>query len=152
MASAWGTSWGTNWLNSWGDAGAPVANTNRGGDGGRSSSERQARRARYVRNRHFVIQQPAAPAPAPGEVSRPVTKAIVREAVARMPGWFGTLAEARQAVPETIPVFVLPDMQAQTERAQMIAAVQAYIDRAIRAYQAFEAEEDDIEMLLLAAA
>lgn len=69
-----------------------------------------------------------------------------------MPGWFGTLAEARQAVPETIPVFVLPDMQAQAERAQLIAAVQAYIDRAIRAYQAFEAEEDDIEMLLLAAA
>lgn len=68
-----------------------------------------------------------------------------------MPGWFGTLAEARQAVPETIPVFVLPDMQAQTERAQLIAAVQAYIEQTIRAYQAFEAEEDDIEMLLLAA-
>lgn len=151
MASAWGTSWGTNWLNSWGAAGAPVANTNQGGDGGFTSSRRQARRARYVRNRHFVIEQPKAPEPAPGEVSRPVTKAIVREAVAQMPGWFGTLAEARQAVPDTIPVFVLPDMQAQAERAQLIAAVQAYIEQTIRAYEAAMAEEDDIEMLLLAA-
>lgn len=149
MASAWGTSWGTNWLNRWGDAG--VANTNRGGGGGRSSAERRARRARYVRNRHFVIEQPKAPQPSPGEVSRPVTKAIVREAVARMPGWFGTLAEAKQAVPATIPVFILPDKQAQAERAQLIAAVQAYIEQTIRAYEAAMAEEDDIEMLLLAA-
>lgn len=131
---------------------APVAERRNGGDGSLSSDRRkQARRARYVRNRHYVIEQPAAPVPAVGEVSRPVTKAIVREAIAQMPGWFGTLAEARQAVPETIPVFVLPDMQAMAERDQLIAAVQAYIDRAIRAYQAFEAEEDDIEMLLLAA-
>ena len=133
---------------------SPVVPSASGGDGigGGKRQSKAARRARYVRNRHYVIEQPAAPVPAVGEVSRPVTKAIVREAIAQMPGWFGTLAEARQSVPETIPVVVLPDMQAMAERDQLIAAVQAYIDRAIRAYQAFEAEEDDIEMLLLAAA
>ena len=75
----------------------------------------------------------------------------MREAVAQMPGWFGTLAEARQAVPETIPVFVLPDMQAMAERAQLIAVAQAYLERAMRAHEAAMAEEDDIELLLLAA-
>jgi hypothetical protein len=129
--------------------GTPVANTNRGGDGGRSSSERQARRARYVRNRHFVIEQPKPEAPKSGERSIEVSKAIVREAVAQMPGWFGTVAEARQVVPTSIP---LPDMRAAMERQQLIAAVRAYIEQAMQAYEAAEqAEEDDIELLLLAA-
>jgi hypothetical protein len=76
----------------------------------------------------------------------------VREALASMPEWLGTLSEARQVVPQTIPVFVMPDTQARDERRQLIEAVRAYIEQAIRAYEAMEADEDDIEMLLLAAA
>jgi hypothetical protein len=152
MASAWGSSWGTSWLDSWAAGIAPVVRTDRGdGASRRTPAERRARKARYVRNRHFVIRRPQPEAPGPGEEPRRVTKAIVREAVAQMPGWFGTLAEARQAVPETIPVLVLPDTQAHDERAQLIAAAQAYIERTIRAYEAEMAEEDDIELLLLAA-
>lgn len=149
-SSAWSDSWGDAWGDSWGSLGiVPVTNTDRGGDGfpRRSKAER---RARYVRNRHFVIKRPEPEQPKPGEEPRKVTKAIVREAVAQMPGWFGTLAQARQAVPESVPVLVLPGRD--DEHRHFLAAVRAYIEQAMRAYEAAEqAEEDDIELLLLAA-
>lgn len=152
MADAWGGSWGTSWLASWGAAAVPATNTDRGGDGfpRRSKAERKAR---YVRNRHFVIQRPKPEEPKPGEEPRKVTKAIVREAVAQLPGWWGTLAEARQVVPATIPVLVLPETrQPSAEYLQLVAATRAYIEQAIRAFEAAEQdEEDDIELLLLAA-
>ena len=151
MASAWGSSWGTSWGDSWGASVVP-ANTDRGGDGfpRRSKAERKAR---YVRNRHFVIKRPEPEQPQPGEEPRKVTKAIVREAVAQLPGWWGTLAQARQVVPPTIPVMVLPEVrQPSAEYLQLVAATRAYIEQAIRAYEAAEqAEEDDIELLLMAA-
>jgi hypothetical protein len=131
------------------------ARADRGGDGfpGRSPSERKERRARYVRNRHFVIKRPAPEQPKPGEEPRKVTKAVIREAVAQLPGWWGTLAQARQAVPQTIPVMVMPELrQPSAEYEQLVAATRAYIVQAIRAYEAAEQdEEDDIELLLMAA-
>lgn len=138
----------------------PATSTDRGGDGfpghggrSRSPSERKERRARYVRNRHFVIKRPEPEQPGPNEEPRKVTKAIVREAVAQLPGWWGTLAQARQAVPQTIPVMVLPEVrQPSAEYEQLVAATRAYIEQAIRAYEAAEQDdEDDIELLLLAA-
>lgn len=130
---------------------APVAERRNGGDGSLSSDRRkQARRARYVRNRHYVIRPEPIPAK-PDEVPVRVTKADVREAIAQLPGWFGTLADARQAVPVTIPMPIM-DMQGIDDRRQMIAAVRAYLEMAAQAHEAFQREEEDIELLLLAAA
>jgi hypothetical protein len=126
--------------------------TDRGGDGFSARTKAQ-RKARYVRNRHFVIKRPEPEQPGPNEEPRKVTKAIVREAVAQLPGWWGTLAQARQVVPQTIPVMVLPEVrQPSAEYEQLVAATRAYIEQAIRAYEAAEQdEEDDIELLLMAA-
>jgi len=131
---------------------SPPQQTDRGGDGFPARTKEQ-RKARYVRNRHFVIKRPEPEQPKPGEEPRKVTKAIVREAVAQLPGWWGTLAQARQAVPQTIPVMVLPELrQPSAEYEQLVAATRAYIEQAIRAYEAAEQdEEDDIELLLMAA-
>lgn len=150
MADAWGGSWGTSWGSSWG-IGAAVP-TRSGGDGvsGRNSAERRARRERYVRNRHYVIEQPKPLEAKPGEEPRKVTRAVVQAAVAQLPGWFGTIAEAQRAAPIAIP---LPDMRPAMERQALVAAVRAYIEQAMRDYEAAEkaADEEDIELLLLAA-
>ena len=72
--------------------------------------------------------------------------------MSQLPGWWGTLAQARQAVPQTIPVMVLPELRQPSEYEQLVAATRAYIEQAIRAYEAAEQdEEDDIEVLLMAA-
>lgn len=147
MADAWGGSWGSSWGASWGLSVVPAV-TDRGGDG--FAGGRAERRARYVRNRHFVIRKPEPVAPGPGEEPRKVTKAVVRDAVAQVPEWFGTLAQARQAVPRTVPVLIVPEERSpSTEYVQLVEAVKAYIEQAIRDFE--QAEEDDIELLLLAA-
>lgn len=89
--------------------------------------------------------------PAPGEQPRKVTKAIIEEAVASLPEWRGSLAQARQVVPRTIPIMVPPLQQwTDAERAKLVAATRAYLERAVREYEA-QQDEDDIELLLLAA-
>lgn len=151
MASVWGGSWGTSWLNSWAET--VVARRNRGDDAPplRSPAERKARKARYVRNRHYVIQEPRPIEPGPGEEPRKVTAAIIEEAVAGVPEWFGSRAQARQAVPRTIPMLAPPTGQwTDSDRAQLVAAARAYLEQAVRDYQA-QLDEDDIELLLLAA-
>jgi len=130
------------------------APTRRGGDDaplGRTPAQRAARKALYVRNRHYVIREPEPLTPGPCEQPRKVTAAIIEEAVAGVPEWFGTLAQARQAVPKTIPLLVPPRQQwTETDRAQLVAAARAYIEQAVRDYEA-QQDEDDIELLLLAA-
>lgn len=89
--------------------------------------------------------------PAPGQQSRKVTKAIIEEAVASLPEWRGSLAQAKQVVPRTIPIMVPPLQQwTEAERAKLVAATRAYLERAVREYEA-QQDEDDIELLLLAA-
>jgi hypothetical protein len=153
MASAWGSSWGASWLDAWGAFGAPVARPVRGDDAPplRSPAERKRRKARYVRNRHYVIREPRPVEPGPGEEPRKVTAAIIEEAVAGVPEWFGSRAQARQAVPRTIPMLAPPGQQwTEADRAQLVAAVRAYLEQAVRDYEA-QMEDDDIELLLLAA-
>jgi len=137
MASAWGSSWGSAWGNSWGAIAAVVATRPRGWDDS------------GIRRRWKIVYEEVPDAPPPLVVKnerkfkrRRITAAAI-EAATSIP-WAGLWEprEARAVLPQTISVPYRGDGPSFTELAVAIAA---------HLHAVALADEEDIEMLLLAA-
>ena len=106
------------------------------------------RRPRYV----VYYRDPPEPVAA---VKKPKRKQISREAVEAALDISGagnwSLAEAMGALPKTVPVTFTPKPELSPFDVTVIAAAMWLADEAKRRAEAAQAEEDEIELLLLAA-
>jgi hypothetical protein len=146
VASAWGDSWGSSWGDSWGAAVAE--RVDRGGDGFPGHGAKKKRKKAHGRVRYLVYADervesvPVKPEGTP----EPVTASVVEEAVeaiAERLGW--TVPKARQALPQVVYFKKPPN---RNDRKELVRAIAEYLRREAEA----QAEEEDIELLLLAAA
>jgi hypothetical protein len=141
MADAWGGSWGTSWGASWG-AGSVVSVR---GDGDAWGGRRPTRSRAY--RVYYTAPPPSLQAPVRKVKRRKVTAEAIEEAIS-LP-WAGqwTVSEATKALPASVPVpFPTSDIDPQTLTSLAIALWLRDAER-----QWAEQDEDDIELLLLAA-
>lgn len=139
MADAWGGSWGSSWSDNWGAGAAiPAGQSDPGAGFKRTAADRQRRRARSLKRNLAYLEALDARTPV---IERVVSKAIAREAVAK--------AEAVGVIPDDMPPQWVPNIVTVpvadvNDKALAVAAV-------IRELARRAADEEDIEMLLLAA-
>jgi hypothetical protein len=155
MASSWGTSWGTSWGDSWG-AVADAPRTQGDPGAGPSRSHRKPKKARPGRRIRALIYAdeeltPAAKAPAATSTAK-VSAAAFEQAVATVAPDYGAFS-VRQ-IAETLPRKVYVERGVVPSQIDLMAAYAALlrIELARAAERAREEDEDDIELLLIAAA
>jgi len=142
MADAWGGSWGSSWASSWGD-GAVAPTRGRGWDDAHS---------KYRRPRRQVIILPDEPEEEASDdpVKVRVTRKAVKKALEHTGPlvWPLSVTEAVKVLPSYVRV--APELGKPDTSAITAAIVQRLKAEIIR--REMEADEDDIEMLLMSAA
>jgi hypothetical protein len=153
VASSWGDSWGSAWGDSWGAIAAVVAR-DRGGDWGGPSRSTRKKKPLSRRVQVFLYEQDkltAATRVPEDAVATPIPKAVVAEAVAAVAADYGAFtAKVADLLPRK--VYSVPAMR--PSRVDLAASLDAFmrIEMQRRAAEEAAADEDDIELLLIAAA
>lgn len=152
MASSWGDSWGSAWGDSWGAIAAVVAR-DRGGDwGGPSRTRKKKPLSRRVQVFLYEQDKLTAATRVPEDaVATPIPKAVVADAVAAVAADYGAFtAKVAEMLPRK--VYSVPAMR--PSRVDLAASLVAFmrIEMQRRAAEEAAADEDDIELLLIAAA
>jgi hypothetical protein len=142
MADAWGGSWGTSWGASWGASAVP-ARADRGGDGFPRRSERKVQRPRRVRYLIYKEEEVEPVTARPPSMARAPQKAVA-SALDIM------RAMGIEPPPEIVPQAVFVPAGLVVNPQDLARAWMALVERQM-AMQAEADDEDDIELLMLAA-